>query len=293
MRTVSVLLALSTVLCLVSMSAPAQQATSSSETSGSETSQSASIIQQSLTALTGGSAVTDVTMTGAYTVTNASGTQSGTIRMVATASGQGESTVTLPSGTYSEIRSIAAGSASMIETGPDGIPHAISTQTAVSPNPAWFCPALVLAAASSPNYSSSYIGQEMLNGETVQHLAVWWLPGNSSSSSSGTLTQFWQQVTRHDIYLDASSRLPVSMTFPLHPYDPQSPTKPLIPYRGSNADRTIQLLFFDYQVVEGRPVALHIHSTMKTSVGTVTSDIQISSVTFNTGATVSMPSSAN
>jgi hypothetical protein len=258
-----------------------------------ETSQTASIIQQSLAALTGGSPVTDVTMKGAYTVTKASGTQSGTITMVATASGQGQSTVTLPSGTYTEIRSIAAGSASMIEIGPDGLSHAISTQTAVSPNPAWFCPALVLAAASLPNYASSYIGPETLNGEAVQHLAVWWLPGSSNSSASASWTQFWQQVTRHDIYLDASSLLPVSMTFLLHPYDPQNPGKPLTAYRDSSSDRPVQLLFSHYQVVEGRSVALHIHGILKTGAGSVISDIDISSVTFNTGATVTMPTAAN
>jgi len=272
--------------------ASARQSTSSGGASGLETSQTASIIQQSLAALTGGSPVTDVTMKGAYTVAKASGTQSGTITMVATASGQGQSTVTLPSGTYTEIRSMAAGSASMIEIGPDGLSHAISTQTAVSPNPAWFCPALVLAAASLPNYASSYIGPETLNGEAVQHLAVWWLPG-SSSSASASWTQFWQQVTRHDIYLDASSLLPVSMTFLLHPYDIQNPGKPLTTYGGGSSDRPVQLLFSDYQVVQGRSVALHIHGILKTGVGTVISDIHISSVTFNTGATVTMPTTAN
>jgi hypothetical protein len=251
------------------------------------------MIQQSLAALTGGSPLTDVTMTGAYQVTNASGTQSGTITLVATASGQGQSTVTLPSGRYAEIRSISAGSANMIETGPDGVPHAISTQSAVSPNPAWFCPALVLAAASFPNYSSSYVGQETFNGQAVQHLAVWWLPGSSNSFASATLIQFWQHITRHDIYLDASSLLPVAMTFLLHPYDPQNPGKPLVMYRGGNSDGIVQLLFSDYQVVQGRPVALHIHGTLKTGAGTVTSDIHISSVTFNTGATITMPSAAN
>jgi hypothetical protein len=275
------------MLCVVSVHASAQQTT---DADGAEAS---SVIQQSLAALTGGLILTDVTMTGAYTVTNASGTQSGTITMVATASGQGQSTVTLPSGTYTEIRSVAGGSASMVEAGPDGVPHAISTQTAVSPNPAWFCPALVLTAASSPNYSSFYVGQETLNGEAVHHLAVWWLPGTSSSSASATLTQFWQQITRHDIYLDRSSLLPVSMVFLLHPYDPLNPGTPLTTYRGSNPDRTVELLFSDYQVVEGRTVALHIHSTMKTTVGTVISDIHISSVTFNTGATVTMPAAAN
>jgi len=282
---------LALIVCLVSLSTLAQSS-SSGVTGAPRTVPAASIIAQSLATLNGGLPVSDVTMKGAYTVTDADGTKTGTITMVATASGQGQSTVSLPSGSYTEIRSVSASSASMIETGPDGVPHAISNQTALSPNPAWFCPALILASASSPNYSSSYIGQETLDGKAVHHLAVWRLPA-SSSPASPTLTRFWQHITQHDIYLDASSLLPVSMTFLLHPYDPRNSGQPLITYRGSNLDGTVQLWFSDYQGVQGRPVALHIHGTLKIGVRTVTSDIQISSVTFNTGAIVNMPATVN
>src|SRR5208282_6270106 len=111
-----------------------------------------------------------------------------------------------------------------------------------------------------------------------------------SGSSPASATQFGQQVTQHDIYLDASSLLPVSMSFLMHPYDPEEPNKPFIPYRGSNFDRTEQVQFSDYRLVQGRPVALHIHVTLQISgTATITTDIQISSVTFNTGATVTVP----
>ena len=235
-------------------------------------------------------------MKGAYTITDSSGSRSGTITLVATASGQGQSTLILPSGTYTEFRSISTGSASLIEIGPDGVPHSIATQAAVSPNPAWFCPALVLTSASYPNYASSYVGQETLDGTSVQHLAVWWLPGNNSGdgTASASGTQFWQSLTQHDIYVDATSLLPVAMTFHTQPYDPTAPNTPIVPYRGNNAGRTMQLLFSNYQVVEGRPVALHLHGTLPISGNlTITTDIQLSSVAFNTGATVTAPSAVN
>jgi len=283
---------LASLVCFASLSTSAQS--SSSEVAGApRTVQAATMIEQSLATLSGGLPVSDVTMKGAYTVIDSHGTQSGTITLVATASGQGQSTVVLPSGSYTETRSISATSASMIETGPDGVPHAISTQTALSPSPAWFYPALVLASASLPNHLSSYVGQETLDGEAVHHLAVWWLPANSSSSASPTLTGFWQQVTEHEIYLDASSLLPVSMTFLLHPYDPNDPGKPLMTHRGISIDGTVDLRFSDYQQVQGRFVALHVHSTLKTGTRAVTSDIQVSSVTFNTGVTINMPTAVN
>ena len=282
---------LASIVCFAFLSTSAQS--SSSEVTGApRTVQAATIIEQSLATLNGGLPVSDVTMKGAYTVIDTDGTQSGTITLVATASGQGQSTVVLPSGSYTETRSLSATSARMIETGPDGVPHAISTQAALSPSPAWFYPALVLASASLPNHLSSYVGQETLNGEAVHHLAVWWLPANNSSASP-TLTGFWQQVTEHDIYLDASSLLPVSMTFLLHPYDPNDAGKPLMTHRGIGTDGTVEVRFSDYQQIQGRFVALHIHVTLKTGTRAVTSDIQVSSVTFNTGATINMPTAVN
>ncbi|HXX17855.1 MAG TPA: hypothetical protein VEJ46_00490 [Candidatus Acidoferrum sp.] len=230
-------------------------------------------------------------MTGAYTITDASGTRNGTITMIATATGQGQLTITLPSGTYSEVRSISRGSAIMTLTGSDGLPHTITTQAAVSPNPGWFCPALVLASASSSDYLSSYVGQETLNGEGVQHVALWWLPGTSSGSSATSVAQAWQQATQHDIYLDASSFLPVAMNYTLQPYNPNSPNEPLVPYRGNSVSRLAQVQFSNYEAVQGHPVALHIHSTMSISpILTLVTDIQLSSVAFNTGVTINVPS---
>lgn len=291
------LLRLASMFCFLSLRAAAQQIGTpipNPPPLPQPNAQAAPLIQQSLAALTGGSPVTDVTMSGTYTITDASGTRNGTITMTATASGQGQLTITLPSGTYSEVRSISGGSAIMSETGSDGVQHTITTQTALSPNPAWFCPTLVLASASSPNYLSSYLGQETMNGSAVQHLALWWLPGTGSSAAASNVARFWQQATQHEIYLDASSLLPVAMNYSLQPYNPNNPNQPIIPYRGSSAVRVTQVQFSNYQLVQGRPVAFHIHSSMPVSLfDTLTSDIQLSSVTFNTGTTITMPTEAN
>jgi hypothetical protein len=282
------------VCLMVPMPLSAQQPASSSPTSGPQTPQAASIIQQSIAAITGGLAVTDVTMTGTTAVSISANGQEGTapasssnpatstVTFVATASGQGQSTAVLAAGTRTEIRDISSGFPTLTETGTDGVTDTVTTQSALSPHPGWFYPAFVLnTGLTSANYASSYVGQETWNGAVVQHIAVWLLPGSSPTS-----TQFSQQVTQHDIYLDPASLLPVAMTFTVHPYDPTNPNRQFVPYRGNAVDSLQQVTFSDYQQVQGRSVAFHIHTTMQAGQLTIVTDTQFSSISFNTGATV-------
>jgi len=254
---------------------------------GPQSAQTATLLQQAITAQTGGTPVTDVTTTGTVTVTISPNTQggtlaanvaatsdSGTITFVATAAGRGLATVSTPSGTRTEIRDISSGSPTLTETGADGIPHVTAAQSALSPHPGWFFPALVLSSGlSSPSYASSYIGQEARNGAAVQHVAVW--------------LQSSQQASQHDIYLDPSTLLPIAMTFTVNPYDAASPEAPILKYwRASPVNYLQEVQFSDYRQVQGRPVAFHIHTSMVLPIGTLVSDVQLSSVSFNTGATV-------
>ena len=51
-------------------------------------------------------------------------------------------------------------------------------------------------------------------------------------------------------------------------------------------DRVEEVRFSDYRNVQGRPAAFHIQTSMTLPIGALASDIQFSSVGFNTGATV-------
>jgi hypothetical protein len=284
--------------CLIPASLSAQQSASTGTTSGPQTSQAASILQQALAAQTGGAPVTDVTMTGSVTVTRTfntpagiavpslgSGVDSGTISYVATASGQGQSTVTLTSGMQTEIRDISSGSPILYEAGTDGVTHAITTQSAFSPHPAWFYPALIVSAGlSSSNYASTYIGQESWNGSAAQHVAIWLLP-----SASPSVARFPQRITQHDVFLDPTSLLPVAMTFTVHPYDPVNPNGTILPLRGDSVDGLEQVTFSDYRKVQGRAAAFHIHTSLQVGAATIITDTQLTSVSFDTGATITIP----
>ncbi len=295
------MLLLSSVLFFAS-AASAQQTTLSSATSGPQTPQAGTILQQSIAAMSGGSAVTDVTMTGTVTITStvnqfpgapngspSTSSDSGTVTFVATASGRGRATVTTPAGTRTEIRDISSGTPTLVETGLDGNTYSVTTQSAVSPHPGWFFPALVMnSGLSASAYASSYIGQETVNSMPVQHVAVWLIPAAQSTASA----QFPQAVTQHDIYLDPTSLLPVSMKFTVHPYDPTSPNKEYRSYRGKTVDTVQEVTFSDYRPVQGRQIAFHIHTQIQTMFITILSDTQFTSVAFNTGATIAQPAAA-
>ena len=226
--------------------------------------QAIALLQRSIGALTGGLPVTDVTMTGALVVTNSAAnpgsgatgqptTQSSTVTLVATASGQSQNTAVTPSGTQTTVQDISGTVPTLTVTGTDGVSHTIQTASALTPHPAWFYPAFVLASGLSSSYAASYVGHETRNGIAVEHIAIW-----RTNGSTTAVSPVLQLASQHDIYLDSASLLPVAMTFIAHPYDPSNPNKPFIPYRGNTPDRLAEIQFSNYQQVQGRPVALHM-----------------------------------
>jgi hypothetical protein len=294
MRTSRPLLLL--LACLVIPAALLAQESSSITTSGPQTPQTATILQKAITALTGGTSVTDVTFTGTITVTKSANfaisasaagnpaSETGTITLVATASGQGQSTTTTASGTSVSVQDISQSTPTLTVTGKDGSSHTIQTLSAWTPHPGWFYPALLLTSGlSSSSYAASYIGHETWQGTPVEHIAIWRV--NTSGASAA-----FQQASEHDVYLDSSSLLPVAMTYIAHPYNPNSPSTPFVPYRGNSPDRLTTIQFSNYQQVQGRLVPLHIRSAMTVipldTTSDFISDIQISSASFNTGIVI-------
>jgi hypothetical protein len=297
---------LAAAFCIVSTTASAQQTTSST-TSGPQTSQAASIMQQSIAAMTGGASVTDVTMTGTVTVTSnfvvpgntgsastsqsaptsaGANTETGTVTMVATSAGRTQSTVTISAGNHTEIRDISGGWPTLSVIGTDSVVHTVTTQSALAPHPAsFYLPFVLTSGLSSGMYASSYVGEEIWNGASVQHISLWMVPGGSWSGSA----QMLQQITQHDIYLDPSSLLPVGMTFTVHPYDPANPNRLLLPLRDNSVDSVEQVRYSQYQQVQGRLIPFHTHTTFQTTHLGVVVDVQLTSVNFNTGATVTVP----
>jgi hypothetical protein len=129
---------------------------------------------------------------------------------------------------------------------------------------AWFYPALGSLNGGS-NVVISYVGQETRNGLSVQHLRSYrYSPGQTSTAP--------QQLSTMNFYLDARTTLPVSITFNTHS-DTDASTNLLVEIRFSN-----------YQNTNGAFVPMHIQ---KYQDGSLTLDLNISSLAFNSGLQLS------
>src|SRR4029077_15135321 len=67
----------------------------------------------------------------------------------------------------------------------------------------------VLSQLSNPNLLVTYIGNETRDGSNVQHLHF--------VTQNPAISGFFSQLGAEDVYLNASSNLPVAITFNAHP----------------------------------------------------------------------------
>lgn len=285
------------VLCLAPSLVWSQQSPPTVTSPATSDPQAVALIQKALNALTGGSSLTDVTVTGTLTVTKSGNfatsataagqavSETGTITLVATSSGQGQTTTLTQLGSSKSVQNISPNTPTITVTGADGTSHTIQTATALTPHPGWFYPAILLASGLSSPYVASYVGHETWEGVGVEHITIWRTNGSGTSVSA-----MFQRAGQHDVYLNSASFLPLAITYISHPYNPNNPSAPFVPYRGNTPDRLTTVQFSDYQQDEGFLVPFHLQSSMTIVPWDATSDfvstIQISSVTFNSGVAI-------
>ncbi len=224
-----------------------------------------SFASQSIAALTGGQAISDVTLTGSATWSGGSTPETGTATLLASGTGESRMSLALPTGTRTEIRDSSTGVAQgqwIAESGKSGLfaPQNCATDAV------WFFPALGSLAAG-PNIVLTYIGQETRNGATVQHIESYTYQANPSGVNPSP-----QQLSTIDFYLDATTLLPVAITFNAHPDS------------NAYANLPVEIDFYDYQVLNGVMVPTHIQRSLQ---GNVLVDMTISGASFNTGLPLS------
>lgn len=274
---------LSYLCLLVPASLSAQQLTpSAAATPGlpQPNAQGPALIQQSLAALTSGVKITDVTLTGTSTVAGVPGPLSGSVTLTATAGGGAQLVFVAPDGTHTDTRNFSAGSRAGNFSGPGSIAGNIPPQSLPGIHPAWFLPAFILAmGSSSSNFSASDMGQVARNGVAVRHLAAWLQPPGVAPQFQASL----QQLTEQDLYLDPTSLLPVSMTLHVRAFNSNNPNVPFRPIATAPVEVLEEVRYSEYRAVQGIPIAFHIQILMGAML---VDDIQISSATINTGATI-------
>src|SRR6266851_2042610 len=125
------------------------------------------LLQRALTALAGGAAITDVTLTGAARRVAGSDNESGTVTLKALATGESRADFSFPSGPRSEVRAPSQGAHIGVSSGPDGVRHPILQHNLMTDS-SWFFPGLTLARlVSSTDQVVTYVGRETRNGQSV------------------------------------------------------------------------------------------------------------------------------
>jgi hypothetical protein len=214
---------------------------------------------QSMAALTNGTSISDVTLTGNFTLSSGSDNQSGSVTLYAKGIGESRVDLSLSGGTQSDVRNATSGSPAGSWTKNGGSPTAYAQHNCWT-DAAWFFPTLSsLTQSSNPNFVFKYIGQEQHGGVTTQHIQVY-----QSSAQNPDL----QRLSTSDFYLDAGSLLPSAVAFNVH-----SDTN-------MNTNIPIEADFTNYQLIAGIQIPFHVQQLIN---GNLFLDITLTSAALNTG----------
>ncbi|MGH9733521.1 MAG: hypothetical protein ACRD8A_02880 [Candidatus Acidiferrales bacterium] len=251
------------LLLLSLFATPALAQQSATPISTTSDPQAVALATKALAALTGGTPITDVILTGTATRTAGSDVETGTITLQALGSASSRTDFDGSGGNRTEIRNSSTGVPQGSWVSPDAASHAMASHNCLT-DAVWFFPAFsVLSQISQPNVRATYLGQETHNGLSVRHLrfaTLLPLPSNANSLLA--------RLTTEDIYLDSSSLLPVSVKFNSHPDN------------DALTDIPVEIDFSKYQLVQHVPVPFTVRMLLN---GSVLFDVELQSAVFNSG----------
>jgi hypothetical protein len=242
-------------------------ATQAQKTAATPTSdpQAVTLANQSFSALVGRTQINDVTLTGTIVRTAGSDVGTGTVTLKALGTSQSRLDMSLSDGQHSEIRNLSNGSPQGLWIAANNSAHSAANHNSMT-DAAWFFPALtILSQASNTTLLFTYVGQETRNGNSVQHIRA-----SQNISSSVDPSGLIQALSTEDIYLDASSLLPVALTFNAHPDS------------NALANIPVEVGFSNYQVVNGVKIPFRIQELFN---GTLFLDVTVQSAAVNSGLT--------
>ncbi len=218
------------------------------------------LAQKSVAALTGGASVTDVTLNANVISILGSDNETGTGTFSAKGLSESRVDLNLSGGTRSEVRNIANSGPAGAWARNGGASTAYAGHNTLT-DAAWFFPALSsLTQTANPNVVFKYIGQEQHTGVNTQHLQIFQAPPAGMASV--------QRLSTTDVYLDATTLLPVAVAFKIHPD------------KDMNTDIPTEILFANYRAVNGTQVPFHFQRMLN---GGVILDVTVTSATLNTG----------
>lgn len=245
-------LAAGLLFALSSVSALAQTV---SQTAPSSDAQAVLLAQKTVTALSGGTAISDVTLNANVISILGSDNETGTGTFIAKGNDESRIDLTLSGGTRSDIRTVTSGRPDGTWQKNNGISTAYAQHNCWT-DAAWFSPALSsLSQTANSSFIFKYIGQEQRGGVNVEHIQVY-------QPAVG------QQLSTVDFYVDPVSYLPLASAFNTHADDDM------------NTNIPVEVDFANFQLVSGGHVPFHFQKMLN---GGVVIDATITSVAINTG----------
>jgi hypothetical protein len=219
--------------------------------------QAIALATQAIAALTNGTTISDVTLTGNATWIAGSASDNGSVTLMAKGTGQSRMDLKLSGGSRSEIRATTGSGVGLGQwMDAKGSFHDFAFHNCLT-DAAWFFPALS-SLAQGPNVVLSYVGQENRHGVSVQHI-------HSYVYSSSPLNE---QLSAMDFYLESNSLLLVAITFNVHPDNDQATNIP------------VEIYFSSYQTMNGVVAPAHIQKFLDRQL---ILDMAISAATINSG----------
>jgi len=181
--------------------------------------------------------------------------------------GQSRVEFSFPSGPRAETCDASGDTPSGSWTGTDRAVHPIAYHN-LRTEPAWFHPAFLLGHALAPGgFKFSYVGREARADAAVHHFAVWQLQNLPADVPADIASQL-QELTRTDVYLDASSLLPVAIAFATHPDNDMGLSIP------------IEIQFSDYRAVNGVRIPFQVQKFLNNGL---ILDLIVKEAQVNTG----------
>jgi hypothetical protein len=214
------------------------------------------LLQKSVAAMAT-TAPSDSSATGNVTIVEGSTTESGSIGIQTLGTGETSETISLPNGQRAVIYSYGdAKELNGTQSINPPLELIVVDQCADFPLP------LLSAILGNPDESFRYIGQETLNGTSVQHIQVW------NSFASKPRLQKLAPFSMKDIWLDSTSYLPVKVAYSRRAGEGAVPAIP------------VEITFSGYKNVNG---VLYPFQINKSYDGTPWQTITIQNVSLNTG----------
>jgi hypothetical protein len=228
--------------------------------------QASARLRVALVTMAANSAVSDITLTGTAERISGSDDETGRVTMKARVTGEESADFTFPSGVRREVR---LGSGSHREghwSGPDGAWHTMAEHN-LRAEGVWFSPALLLGQlVADQKKVFIHLGTVTVEGQTLEHIRVQEGSPAIPAKAPPQVIRLVQHLTEMDVYLDATSLLPLKIAFNEHPDNDAS------------RDIPVEIRFSDYRVVNGTQVPFRFQ---KFTNGSLLLDVRVELATLN------------